>query len=66
MPFSTVLQLCCGGKGTYPCFPVVLIISTPHNILSMPLAAFSHVETMDSCERGMIPVAMTIINPPKE
>ena len=27
---------------TYPCFPGILLTSTPHNILSMPLAAFPH------------------------
>ena len=27
---------------TYPCFPGVLLASTPHNILSKPLAAFTN------------------------
>ena len=27
---------------TYPCFPGVLLTSTPHNIPSKPLAAFPH------------------------
>ena len=27
---------------TYPCFPGILLTSTPHNILSKPLAALSH------------------------
>ena len=40
----------------------VLLTSTTHNILSKTLAAFQ----MDSGERGMNPVAMTIINPRKE
>ena len=44
------------------------LTSTLHNILSKLLAAFdiTIVETMNSSERGMNPVAMTIINPPKE
>ena len=29
-----------GGNCTYPCFPGVLLTSTPHNILSKPPAAF--------------------------
>jgi hypothetical protein len=68
MPFSTVFQLYRGSQCTYPCFPEVILTSTLHNILSKPLAA-SHitiVETMDSCGRGMNPVAMIIINPRKE
>ena len=41
---STVYQLSYGGQCTYmyPCFPGVLLISHPHNILSKPLAAFPH------------------------
>ena len=68
-PFATVLQLYCGGQCTYPCFPGVLfLIMSPHNILSKPqlLSKITIVETMDSRERGMSPVAMTIINPQKE
>ena len=42
MPFSTVFQLHCGSQCTYSCFPGVLLTSTPHNILSEPLAAFPH------------------------
>ena len=41
-PFSTVFQLYHGGQCTYPCFPEVLFTSTPHNILSKPLASFPH------------------------
>ena len=41
-PYSKVFQLYCGGQCTYPCFPGVLLTSTPHNILSKPLAAFTH------------------------
>ena len=55
-------QLYCGGQCIYPCFPGVLLTSTPHNILSKPLAAFP----LNSRESGMNPVAMTIINPGKE
>ena len=42
MPFTTVLQLYHGGQCTSPCFPGVVLTSTPHNILSKPLAAFPH------------------------
>ena len=41
-PFSKVFQLYCRSQCTYPCFPGVLLTSTPHNILSKPLAAFPH------------------------
>ena len=52
---------------TYPCFPGILFINTPHNILTKPLAAFQHNNCrMDSSERGMNPVAMAIINPQKD
>ena len=37
-----MLQLFHGDQGTYPCFPRVLLISTPYNFLSKPLAAFPH------------------------
>ena len=64
MLFSTVFQ----SYRTCPCFPGILLTVTPHNILSKPLAAFPHnqCQTMDSGERGMNPVPMTIINPQKE
>ena len=65
MPFSTLFQLYRSGQCTYPCFPEVPLTSTLHNILSKPMAAIQHVtiaKTMDNCERGMNPVAMTIIN----
>ena len=58
-----------GGQCTYPFFPGVLLTSSPYNILSKPLTAFPHVtvdETTDSIERGMNPLAMTLINPLKE
>ena len=67
-PFSTVFQLYDGSQRTYPCFPGVLLTNTLHNIHSKPLAA-SHVtivETMGSSERGMNPIAVTLINPGKE
>ena len=66
--FSTVFQLYHGSPCTYPCFPGVLLPSTPHNILSKPLAAFpcTIFKTMDSGESGMNPVAITIINPQRE
>ena len=66
--FSTLLHLYCGIQCTYPCFSGVLLTSSPYNILSKPLAAFhiTIVETTDSSERGINPVAMTIINPWKE
>ena len=41
-PFSTVFQLYRDGQRTYPCFPRLLLTSTPHNILSTPLAASPH------------------------
>ena len=48
------------------CFPGVLLTSTPLNILSKSLAAFPLNKTTDSGERGIDPVALTIINPRKE
>ena len=39
-PFSTVFQLHRSSQCTYQCFPGILLTSTPHNILSKPLAAF--------------------------
>ena len=68
MPFSTVFQLYQGGQCTYPCFPGVLLTSTPHNTLFKPLTAFphDHYGTMDSGERPMNPIETTIINPQKE
>ena len=40
MLFSTVLQLYCGSRCTYSCFPGVVLTSAPHNIVSKPLVAF--------------------------
>ena len=66
MLFPTVFQLYRGGQCTYPCFPGVALTSTLHNFLSKPLAAFLHNHCRNSSERGMNPVAMTIINPQKD
>ena len=65
-PFSTVCHLYRGGQRTYPCFPSVLLTSTPHNILSKSVAAFPHnyCQNNDSGERGMNPVAMTMSSSP--
>ena len=68
-PFSTVFQLYHSGQCTYPCFPGFHLHSIPHNILFKLLAAFpllTIVETTDSGDRGMNPVAVTIVNPRKE
>ena len=43
MPFFfTVFQLYHDGQCTYACFPGVLLIRIPYNILSKPLTAFPH------------------------
>ena len=68
MPFSISFQLYCSSQCTYPCFPGILFtvlhaISFPSNLL---LSHITIVETTDSIERGMNPVAITIINPRKE
>ena len=39
--FNRISVISC-SQGTYPCFPGVLLTSTPHNILSKPLAASQH------------------------
>ena len=61
-------QLCGSSECTYPCFPRVLLTSTPNNIHFKPMAAprITIVETVDSGKRGMNPVTKTIINPLKE
>ena len=41
-PFSTVFQLYHGGQCNYPCFPGLLLTSSPQNFLSKPLAAFPY------------------------
>ena len=61
-PFSTVFQLYRGGTCTYPCILGVLLTSTSHNVLSH----ITIVETVDSDDRDMNPVAVNIINPRKE
>ena len=66
---STVFQSYCVGQCIHLCFPGVLLTSTPHSILSKPLAAYPHktvVKTMDSLKRGINPVTTTIINLKKE
>ena len=65
MLFSTVFQLYHGGQCTCLWFPGVLLTSTVHNIISKPRAAFPNNHCRNN-ERGMNPVAMTIINPRKE
>ena len=66
--FSTKFQLYCGGQCTYLCFPTVLL--TVIRTLFFPghwlISHISIVETTNSGERGMNPVAMTTINPRKE
>ena len=47
-PFSTVFDL---YQCTCPCFPWVLLTSTPHNILYKPLAAFPHKHCLNSGQR---------------
>ena len=66
--FSTAFQLYHSGQCTYPCFPGILLTSTPHNILPSHwlLSYITIVEITDSGERGMNPVAMSIINPRRE
>ena len=61
-PYSAVFQLYHGRQCTYTRFPGILLTSTPHNILSKPLAAFPIpiVETKDSSEIGMNPVAVKL------
>ena len=66
MPFSTVFQLYHDSQCTNPCFPRVLLTSNPRNIPHRLLSHITLVEITDSGERGMNPVAMTIINPQKE
>ena len=65
---STLFQVYCGDQYIYPCFLGVLLTSALHNNLSKATGCFPTytVETMDSSERGMNHVKMTIINPWKE
>ena len=62
MPFSTVFQLYHGDQCTYLLTSTSTIFFPSHWLLSH----ITIVETTDSGERGMNPVAMTIINPRKE
>ena len=68
MPFFTVFQIYRGGQCSYRCFPGLLLTNTGHNIVSKPLTAFPHNYCPNNGrgERGMNPVAISIINPPKE
>ena len=58
---STVFQLYRCGQCTYPCFPEILLTSTPHIILSKPLAAFLHNHCRNNRQRwgGMTPEKST-------
>ena len=40
--FSSLYQLCGSGQCSYPCFPGVSFMSTPHNNLSKLLADIAH------------------------
>ena len=51
-PFSTVFQLYHGGQCIYRCFPRVLLTSTPHNILSKPLATVTHYHCRNNGQRN--------------
>ena len=65
MLFSAVFQLHWGGQCTYPCFPGLFLTINLHNIFSPSHWLLSHitfVETIDTGDRGINPVAMTIIN----
>ena len=64
MQFSTVFRLYHGSQCTYQCFPAVLhtIFFPSHGLLSH----ITIVELTDRGERGMNPVAMTIVNHLKE
>ena len=68
-PFSTLFQLYCDGQYIYPCFPRVLLTSTPHSVLPKPLAAFPHNHCRNNATNSdarMNPVAIPIINLRKE
>ena len=67
-PFTKGFQIYRSGQCSCPCFPGVLLTSVPHNILFKPLSTFqiTIVQKLDSGERGMNHVAMTIFNPQTE
>ena len=46
-----IMSVTCGGQCTYPCLAGVLFTSTPHNILSKPLAIFPHNHRGNSGQR---------------
>ena len=60
MPFETIFQLYRGGQRIHPCFPGVLLTSTPDNLLLNSMATkwlLFHiiiVETMDSLREELI------------
>ena len=63
--FSTLFQLSRGCQRTYPCSPGILFTTKYSVQATRLLSHMTIVQTMDSGERGMNPVAMTIINPGK-
>ena len=68
MPFSTLFHLD-GSQNTYPCFPGALFRQILRTVFFPSYWLLSHVttiETIDRGERGINPVARTIINPCKE
>ena len=68
-PFSTLLQSHRGGQCTYPCFHGMLFTSFSHNIFFRRyclLFDIDIVESTDSVERAINPVATTILSPRKE
>ena len=64
--FNRILVIT-GGHCIYPCFPRVLLTSTLYTIFFSSHLLFIHkIKKIDSCERGMNLVAVTIIKPSKE
>ena len=66
-PFSIVFRLHHGDQCTYPCFHGFHLTSSPHNsTIFFPshwlLSHITIVETTDSGEKGMNPVAMIILS----
>ena len=58
MVFNAVFNIIYYIGAAYPCFPVVLFISSTHNILSKPQSAFphNHRKTLNCGERGWTPL----------